>query len=203
VRRKRDRQRHAPATNSTPQAAPNAAAVGDKGVTGRRDTPGGHKPGHPSRRRHAPTAPAAPRRRMEGLPDRPAGRRASGPRPAAAAGPLETTMTRQQLTCARVGAGLLVTTRRDPLCAELGFGDLPPDASFYDQRHDRAHCCFATNPSLARCGSRRRLKLGSCFDVGAVLTPGAEHTLSLFQGRCVARLREARRQTWCPPSSEV
>ncbi|MEA2200364.1 MAG: hypothetical protein QOI89_960, partial [Solirubrobacteraceae bacterium] len=36
--------------------------------------------------------------------------------------------------------------------------------------------------------------LGSCFDVGAVLTPNADHTLSLFQGRCVARLREARRQ---------
>jgi hypothetical protein len=45
--------------------------------------------------------------------------------------------------------------------------------------------------------------LGSCLDVGAVLTPGADRTLSLFQGRCVARVRAAPRQTWCPLEPDV
>jgi hypothetical protein len=45
--------------------------------------------------------------------------------------------------------------------------------------------------------------LGSCFDVGAVPRRAPTTRLSSFQGRCVARLREARRQTRCPPRPEV
>jgi hypothetical protein len=46
-------------------------------------------------------------------------------------------------------------------------------------------------------------ELGSCFDVGAVFPPGADHAPGSFQGRCVAMLRGARRQTWCLPKPEV
>jgi hypothetical protein len=45
--------------------------------------------------------------------------------------------------------------------------------------------------------------LGSCFDVGAVPRRAPTTRLSSFQRRCVARLREARRQTRCPPRPEV